>query len=78
MAHNKKTKEGTAERITLLRHPFAQIERDLANRPSGVGANDLLDAAAAAWSALRWHRNEVESVCMTEIDEVGLAVTIYY
>jgi len=78
MAHNKKTKEGTAERITLLRHPFAQIERDLANRPSGVGADDLLDAAAAAWTALRWNRNEAESVCSPERDPRSLATTIWY
>lgn len=78
MAHNKKTKEGTAERITLLRHPFAQIERDLANRPSRVGADDLLDAAAAAWTALRWYRKEAECVCLPENDEKGLEVTIYY
>ena len=78
MAHNKKTKEGTAERITLLRHPFAQIERDLANRPSGVGADDLLDAAAAAWTALRWHRNEAEFVCSPEPDPRSLATTIWY
>ena len=56
MKHNKKTKGGAAERVILLRQVFPQIETHLVNRPRGIGANDLLDAAAAAWSALRWHR----------------------
>jgi hypothetical protein len=30
------------ERITLLRHPFAQIERDLANRPSQRVAEQVI------------------------------------
>jgi predicted RNase H-like nuclease len=78
MAHNKKTKEGAAERIVLLRRGFAEIETHLANRPRAVGADDLLDAAAAAWTALRCHRDEVESVCTPELDDRGLATTIYY
>ena len=79
MTHNnKKTKEGAAERIALLRRVFPEIDTHLANRPARVGADDLLDAAAAAWTALRWHRNEAECVCTPEHDEKGLAVTIYY
>ncbi len=78
MKHNKKTKEGTAERVVLLRGVFPKIETHLANRLPRVGADDLLDAAAAAWTALRWHRNEAECVCTPEHDEKGLAVTIYY
>ena len=76
MAHNKKTQEGIAERIALLRRVFPEIETHLANRPARVGADDLLDAAAAAWTALRWHRNEAECVCTPEHDENVLAVTI--
>ncbi len=78
MKHNKKTKEGTAERIVLLHRVFPQIETRLVNRPRGVGADDLLDAVVAAWTALRWHRSEAECVCSPEHDEKGLAVTIYY
>lgn len=78
MAHNKKTKDGIAERVAALRPVFPEIERHLATRLSRVGADDLLDASVAAWTALRWHRNEAESVCTPEIDDVGLAVTIYY
>jgi predicted RNase H-like nuclease len=78
MKHNKKTKEGAAERVVLLRRVFPEIESHLANRPARVGGDDLLDAAAAAWTALRRHRNEAECVCTPEHDEKGLAVTIFY
>jgi predicted RNase H-like nuclease len=78
MKHNKKKKDGATERIAVLRPIFPEIERHLAIRAPRVGADDLLDAAAAAWTALRWHRNEAECVCMPENDEKGLEVTIYY
>jgi predicted RNase H-like nuclease len=78
MKYNKKKKDGAAERIALLRSIFPQIDRHLANRPSRVGADDLLDAAAAAWTALRLHHGQSKSVCQPERDEEGLAVTIYY
>ena len=78
MKHNKKTKEGAAERVALLRRVFPQIERHLANRPLRVGADDLLDAAAAAWTALRLHQGQAQCVCSPERDEKGLAVTIHY
>ena len=78
MAHNKKGQEGIAERLALLRRVFPEIETHLTNRPRTVGVDDLLDAAAAAWTALRWYGNEAECVCTPEYDEKGLAVTIYY
>ena len=78
MAHNKKTKEGAAERITVLCPVFPDIERHLANRPPRVGSDDLLDAAAAAWTALRWHRKEAECVCPPERDQRGISAAIYY
>jgi predicted RNase H-like nuclease len=78
MKHKKKKKEGVADRIALLHRIFPQLEMHLANRPRAVGTDDLLDAAAAAWTALRWHRNEAQCVCAPEHDEKGLAVNIYY
>jgi predicted RNase H-like nuclease len=78
MKHNKKGQEGIAERLALLRRVFPEIEIHLANRPRTVGVDDLLDAAAAAWTALRWYGNEADCVCTPEHDERGLAVTIYY
>jgi predicted RNase H-like nuclease len=77
MAHNKKSKEGAAERVTVLRRIFPNIEQHLANRLPRVGKDDLLDAAAAAWTALRWHGNEAEFVCSPEPDPRSLATTIW-
>jgi predicted RNase H-like nuclease len=78
MVHNKKTKEGAAERIDVLSSVFPDIERHLANRPPQVGSDDLLDAAAAAWTALRRHRGEAKCVCPPERDDRGLSVTIFF
>ena len=78
MKHNKKTKDGAAERMSVLRAVFPDLERHLANRPPRVGADDLLDAAAAAWTALRLHTGEALPICTPERDEKGLAVTICY
>ena len=78
MKHNKKTKEGAAERVVLLRRAFPQVETHLVKRPPRVGADDLLDAAAVAWTALRLHQGRAECVCTPERDEKGLSATIYY
>ena len=50
MAHRKKIENGRKERPDLLRPVFPDICH-LKDRPSGVGKDDLLDAAAAAWTA---------------------------
>ena len=78
MKHNKKTSEGASERIALLRPLFPGIDRHLANRPPRVGADDLLDAAVAAWTGLRFHNAAALQVCPQECDERGLAVVIWY
>jgi predicted RNase H-like nuclease len=78
MAHKKKSKEGAAERLSVLSPIFPEIGQHLGSRPPGVGKDDLLDAAAAAWTALRRHRGEASCVCTSERDEKGLAVSIYY
>ena len=78
MAHKKKSKEGAAERLSLLSPIFPEIGRYLGSRLPGVGKDDLLDAAAAAWTALRRHRGEADCVCTPERDERGLETTIYY
>jgi predicted RNase H-like nuclease len=78
MKHNKKTKDGAAERVALLRRSFPEIEQHLVERPPRVGADDLLDAAVAAWTALRWNRGEAECVCSPERDDKGIETTIYF
>jgi predicted RNase H-like nuclease len=78
MVYGKKTTDGVNERLKLLRPVFPEIERHLFTRPPGVGKDDLLDAAAAAWTALRRHRSEAVPVCTPERDEKELSVAIFY
>jgi predicted RNase H-like nuclease len=79
MKHNKKTEPGRNERLKLLRKEFPEIQRHLANdRPPRVGTDDLLDAAAAAWTALRRLRDEAIPIWTAERDEKGLSAAIYY
>jgi predicted RNase H-like nuclease len=78
MRHRKKSKEGVAERLALLSPIFPDIQQHLMNRLPGVGKDDLLDAAAAAWTALRRFRRSDECVGPSERDEKGLAVAIFY
>lgn len=78
MAHNKKTEAGVSERLNLLRSVFPDIERHLASRPPKVGKDDLLDAAAAAWTALRRIKGEAGCICTPERDDKGLEAAIWY
>jgi predicted RNase H-like nuclease len=78
MQHNKKTEQGRNDRLNLLTPIFPNIQQHLMNRPSRVGKDDLLDAAAAAWTALRRHKGEARRVCEPERDEKGLMVSICY
>jgi predicted RNase H-like nuclease len=78
MAHRKKREAGVNERLDLLRSVFPDIERLLKDRPSGVGKDDLLDAAVAAWTALRISKCEAKRVCELERDAKGLEATIWY
>jgi predicted RNase H-like nuclease len=78
MAHRKKSREGKAERMALLKVVFPEIGEHILRRPARVGVDDLLDAAAAAWSALRIHDGTANCVCPAERDERGLEVTIRY
>jgi len=43
-----------------------------------VGKDDLLDAAVAAWTALRLWKGEARQVCEPERDDEGLMATIWY
>jgi predicted RNase H-like nuclease len=78
MAHGKKTKAGVIERLDLLRPVFPDIERHLQNRGANVGRDDLLDAAVAAWTALRICKGEARRVCEAERDAKGLETAIWY
>jgi len=78
MAHGKKTNAGVSERLDLLRLVFPDIERHLQSRRANVGRDDLLDAAVAAWTALRICKGEARRVCEPERDAKGLETVIWY
>jgi predicted RNase H-like nuclease len=78
MSHGKKSAEGINQRLDLLRRLFPEIDDHLQNRPSGVGKDDLLDAAVAAWTAIRLHNGEARSVCDPQRDAKGLMAGIWY
>lgn len=71
MAQRKKIPAGVETRLTILRAVFPDIEHHLLRRPSGVSKSDLLDAAVAAWTALRIHRGEALQLCEPEQDGGG-------
>jgi|SRR5450631_2025697 len=78
MKFRKKTAQGKADRLALLKGVFPDIERHLSHRDHHVGVDDVLDAAVAAWTALRMQNGKAERVCEPEQDEKGLAATIHY
>jgi len=54
MRHNKKGSQGRLDRIQAIESRLPGFsEGCLENRPEGVGLDDLLDAFAAVWTALR-------------------------
>jgi predicted RNase H-like nuclease len=65
MAYRKKIEAGVNERLDLLRPVFPEIDCHLQDCPSGVGKDDLLDAAAAAWTALRLWKGQARRICGT-------------
>ena len=66
---------GLAQRIAACRAPFPDLERSVANsqfETAAVALDDVLDAYAALWTALRWRDGEAESLGGEETDSRGL------
>jgi len=80
MRHNKKGKEGREERLQVLRKKFPGIDTRLKDkRPKGVGLDDLLDAFAAAWTAMRIASGQSVSIPPNpSLDRKGLRMGIWY
>jgi predicted RNase H-like nuclease len=53
MAHPKRTPQGGAERLAVLRSAFIDVDGCAGIPIAGVRLDDVLDALAAAWSARR-------------------------
>jgi predicted RNase H-like nuclease len=54
MAHNKRTAEGRAERLGVLRAVFPDVDGVAGDPVAGTSPDDVLDAFVVAWSARRW------------------------
>lgn len=61
LSHAKRTWTGLASRLALLADHSLSIGAD-AGQAGAVAADDMIDAAALAWSAMRIHRGEAEHV----------------
>lgn len=78
MQHRKKTEHGLAERLRALQSVLPGVENHLVNRQPGIAKDDVIDAASAAWTALRITEHKARSVCAPEEDDKGLTVAIWY
>ncbi len=80
MRHNKKSAEGEAERLRALQDSFSGIGRALGLFPrSRVGSDDVLDAYAAACTALRIADNASKRIPLRPpIDAKGLRMEMWY
>ena len=75
LKHAKLKKEGKAERIKLLLPHYPAIEKHLAELSKAeVSADDLLDAAAAAWTA----ESVARGIVPRQYDSKGLRMEIVY
>jgi predicted RNase H-like nuclease len=61
LAHRKKSAGGALERLRLLQRHGIHLPR-LSQAVATVPLDDVLDAAAAAWSALRIARGEARTL----------------
>jgi len=78
LLNGKKSAEGKSERLSLLRNIFPGINSHIAATLPGVGVDDVIDAAAAAWTALRHSEGCAEHVCEPEEDSLRIAASIRY
>lgn len=76
LAYSKKTWGGVAERRRLLESARTIVPAEL-GKAGGVGADDILDAAVAAWSARRIVRGGARSLPETPVEyDGGRAIVI--
>jgi predicted RNase H-like nuclease len=72
----KRTAEGRAARLALLAEPFPGSTEMLVARARGAAADDVLDAAAAAWSARRWASGTALVLGDGSLDSRGLPMRV--
>ncbi len=72
----KRTAEGRAQRLALLAEPFPDSAALLTGRLRGAAPDDVLDAAAAAWSARRWAAGTALVLGDGSLDRRGLPMRV--
>ena len=78
LPHAKSTWNGLMMRVELVRRHGVELPRTLKGMDK-AGADDVLDAAAAAWSAWRVARGQADSLPESpEVGPTGRAVAIWY
>jgi predicted RNase H-like nuclease len=80
MDHKKKSAEGKAERLRTLQDSFPGVTRALGRFPrSRVAGDDVLDAYAAVWTAVRIAENSAKRIpTRPPIDAKGLKMEMWY
>lgn len=78
MLNGKKSASGKAQRLSLLRTVFPEMAIHIKSRRPGIGADDVIDAAAAAWTALRHSEGRARQVCPPEVDARQICAAIWY
>ncbi len=76
MAHNKRTAEGRTERIDALGSVYVDVTAWLEPPPHGAARDDVLDALAGAWTALRYVAGTHRRLGGREIDATGLRMEV--
>lgn len=74
----KKSWNGACERRSLLEEAGIRLPADLGGAGEAAGADDVLDAAAAAWTANRFALGMAESLQPVVRDLKGRDITIWY
>lgn len=72
----KRAAAGRQERLDLLLTRFPDVAGQLAARPAGCAADDVLDAYAVLWTARRIAAGTAEVLGDAALDEAGRAMSI--
>lgn len=77
MAAGKRTGAGRAERLAVLDGHVPGVAAVLADRPAGMAADDVLDAAALSWTAARVAAGTAERLGDGALDAFGRPQAIW-
>jgi predicted RNase H-like nuclease len=75
---DKEAPIAASDGLSSMKHFHVERRAFMQAREAANGKDALLDAAVAAWTALRIHNGEARQVCEAERDQKGLSATIWY